>query len=111
MVSLKAESILGEPVAKFFAQSFGIGTGQTITSFLTPYTGGLGVAATETIAGILLVHFGHKAHHLLKEYGIGLIKDVAGNLIKGALGGAGGTLTLPGMAAAGPSDSVFAGIR
>ena len=69
---------------------------------------GIGNQVVQAIAGILLVKFGHKAHMLVTEFGIGVLKNLAANLIQGAIGG--GISAIPGVTGQMQSATLFEGV-
>lgn len=105
MVSLNAESLLGQKPAPFLAESFGIGTTNVLIGTIQRSgLGNISAPILQAVAGILLVKFGGKAHALVESYGVGVLKQLAGGLIGGAIGGAGGV-----AAAGGTGSPVFGG--
>jgi hypothetical protein len=92
MVSMRASEWLGESPSHFIAASAGVGTGNILTSYISSVLPGVDARIIQAIAGALIVKYGHKAHALVSSYGRGMLYQIAGSLIGGAIGGAGGAL-------------------
>ncbi len=85
----QAKSFLGEAPDTFLAQSAGIAFSDELLGMVKGFTGGIQDEVVQALAGVALVKFGPKAHPLVGEFGTGVLKQLAANLISGGLRGGG----------------------
>ncbi len=88
-IGTQVRGFLGEDPGTFVAQSVGIAFSDELLTALKGFTGGIQDEIVQALAGVALVKFGPKAHPLVGEFGTGVLKQLAANLISGGLRGGG----------------------
>lgn len=87
-----AQELIGEPLDTFFVQSAGIAFSDELLGQLKQFTGGLQDEIVQALAGIALVKFGGRVHKLVPDFGTGVLKQLAANIMSGAISGGAGII-------------------